>query len=337
MTEPSFFEAYDAVLTPALGGHGLVEVLTGAESAGLLDALAEPATVTDLVAATGLPLSRVQALCDVLLAHDVIETDDERHRLTSHWRALVAPDAYATLGDLFASAHIEGRLLRDAAGGSDYWTMPSEDRVTFARAISPNPFAPELVESFRRRLAADPTAAVLADGGSLLELGCGVAGRVLTMLQALPAMRAVGVELSDDLAAEAQRRARELGVDDRFEVVCSDAADFSRPGAFDRGFWSQFFFPESSRAAALRTLRTSLVSGGLAYAPLLGDDEQLRADPHGPEARYRAVFRVILDNWGVPDRDGDGLVAEFTEAGFVDVTFEGGADGGPTRVVARNP
>ena len=49
---------------------------------------------------------------------------------------------------------------------------------------------------------------VLRSGGSLLELGCGVAGRVLVMLQAIPAMQAVGIELSADLAAVAVRRRR---------------------------------------------------------------------------------------------------------------------------------
>jgi SAM-dependent methyltransferase len=279
----------------------------------------------------------VHALCEVLLVHDVVEPVGAALRLTPSWQTLLAPDAVVTLADLLASAHVEGRLLREAAEGVDYWTMPSEDRVLFARAISPNPFAPALVTAFRSQLEADPTATPLAEGGVLLELGCGVAGRVLTMLQALPAMRAVGVELSEDLADEARRRASALGVDDRFEVVCTDAGDFSRPGSFDQGFWSHFFFPEHARPAALRTLRTSLRSGALASARLLGDDESQRADPRGPEARHLAVFRVILDGWGVPDRDRDSLAAEFEQAGFLDVDCVGGGPEGPVRVVGRNP
>lgn len=235
-----------------------------------------------------------------------------------------------------ASAEIEGRLLRDAAAGSDYWTMSPEDRLVVARAISPNPFAPSLVDAFRTKLVTDPEAADLVAGGLLLELGCGVAGRVLTMLQALPGMRAVGVELSSDLSDEARRRALALGVAERFEVVCSDAAAFSRPEAFDVAFWSQFFFPADARPGALRTLFTSLRPGGLAQAPLLGDDG-VAGDDHGPEARHRAVFRMILDGWGVPDRDRDGLAAEFADAGFIDLRFVGGGAAGPLRLVARRP
>jgi hypothetical protein len=337
MEAPTWFEAYDAVLTPALGPHGLVNLLLGAESSGVLAALQEPATTAEVCAATGLTERRTRAVLDALTAYDVVEPCGPGHRLTAPWRALQAPDAFATIADTLAAADIAGRLLRDAATGSDYWTMPTEDRVVFARAISPNPFAPALVEAFRSQLSGDPNMAALAAGGLLLELGCGVAGRVLTMLQALPRMRAVGVELSEDLAEEARHRASALGVADRFEVVCADAADFSRPGEFDVAFWSQFFFPDHARPAALRTLFGSLRSGGLAQAPLLGDDAALRTDDPGPEARDRAVFRVLLDGWGVPDRDRDGLAAEFEEAGFVDPTYVGGGAAGPLRLVARKP
>lgn len=334
---PTFFEAYDEVLTPLLGAHGLIELLEGAEEAGLVSALREQTDVAELAASTGLPEHRVRAVCAALSTYDVVEAVDTGLRLTPAWQALVAPGAFVALADLLASARIEARLLREAASGVDYWSMPGEDRVLFARAISPNPFSADLVEAFRAGLSHDPTAADLASGGLLLELGCGVAGRVLTMLQALPQMRAVGVELSDDLAAEARRRANELGVADRFEVVTADAGAFDRPGEFDVVFWSQFFFPEAARAGALRTAYASLRSGGLALAPLLGDDAVIQADPRGAEARHRAVFRVILDGWGIPDRDRDQLAAEFEDVGFVEVHFIGGGAAGPVRLVARKP
>ena len=335
--QPSFFEAYDEVLAPLLGQHGLTHLLAGAEDVGLLAALHDASTVDDLAGTTGLSTRRVRTLLDALVTFGVVEEVDGTHRLSPAWAALHAPDAFVTLADMLASAQIEGRLLRDAAAGSDYWTMPREDRLIFARAISPNPFAPALVEGFRKQLTDDADVAPLAAGGLLLELGCGVAGRVLTMLQALPGMRAVGVELSADLAEEASRRAEALGVSDRFEVVESDAADFTRPETFDVAFWSQFFFPDDARPGALRTLFTSLRSGGVAQAPLLGDDEALRTDHPGPEARERAVMRVILDGWGVPDRDRDGLAAEFAAAGFTDLRYVGGGAAGPLRLVARKP
>jgi SAM-dependent methyltransferase len=334
---PSYFEAYDAALTPLLGAQGFLALVQGAEAIGLLEVLREPATDEQLAAATGLSDRRVRAVRAALLLHDVVEPAGAGHRLTGAWAALVADDAFVALADSLASAQIEARLLRDVAAGPDYWTMPAADRILFARAVSANPFSPGLVEAFRRGLEHDPAGPALAAGGPLLELGCGVAGRVLTLLQAVPGLRAVGVELSDDLAAEARRRAQALGVGDRFEVVCADADAFSRPESFAVAFWSQFFFPDEARTGALRTMFTSLRSGGLAQAPLLGDDAALRTDEPGAEARERAIFRVILDGWGVPDRDRDGLAAEFEEAGFVDAHYVGGGAAGPLRLVARKP
>ena len=65
----------------------------------------------------------------------------------------------------------------------------SDQRLSFARAISPDPFAAGLVTGMGKALDGDPMYDVLRSGGSLLELGCGVAGRVLVMLQAIPAMQ----------------------------------------------------------------------------------------------------------------------------------------------------
>jgi hypothetical protein len=59
--QPSWFEAYDDVLTPVLGPYGLVNVLLGAESRGVLAALEQPVTVDQLATATGLSEPRTQA------------------------------------------------------------------------------------------------------------------------------------------------------------------------------------------------------------------------------------------------------------------------------------
>lgn len=334
MAPPTWFEAYDDVLTPVLGPHGLVNVLLGADSAGVLTALAEAMTLDELAARTGLHEERARTLLHTLVVHEVVQVSGDRYELTAPWQALMSSGAFVSLSDTLTSAEIEGRMLRDVAAGAGYWDLSPGDRLVFARAISPNPFAPGLVDAFRAQLSTDPDVAALAAGGVLLELGCGVAGRVLTMLQALPAMRAVGVELAEDLATEARRRADALGVSDRFEVVCCDAADFRRREAFDVGFWSQFFFATHARESALQTLFESVRPGGTVQATLLGDET---ADPRSPEGRHRALFRMILEGWGVPDRDPDTLADELTTAGFVDTRLVGGPAAGPARLVARRP
>jgi SAM-dependent methyltransferase len=335
--DANFFEAYDGVLTPLFTAGNLVELVTGADRSGLMAALREPVSLADLVRRSGLAREMVHAICRALWVNAVVEEVDGGYRLTGAWRALTGPAAFVPLATAVAGRRVQGRLLEAAGAGETWWTIPSEDRLTFARAISPDPYSDALVAGMRAAVEADPEQAPMLAGGRLLELGCGVAGRILTVLRGIPDLRAVGVELSPDLAAEARRRAVELGVADRFRVVCADATTYADPEPFDFGFWSQFFFPTESRKAALEMLFASLRPGGTVWAPVMGDHAAMRGDPHGRDARDHALFRVMLQSWGVPERSPDDLAAEFEDAGFVDIGVRGGGSAGPVRVRARRP
>jgi SAM-dependent methyltransferase len=204
--------------------------------------------------------------------------------------------------------------------------------------VSPNPFSAAIVAAMRAGVGIpDAVRGRLRDGDRHLELGCGVAGRILCVLQAFPTLTAVGVEQTPDLAAEAERRAVALGVADRFEVVCADAATTRLDGAFDIAFWSQFFFPQVSRAGTLATAYDALRPGGMLLAPLLGDPSVARSEPHGTSARGLALARVVHGLWGVPDRSPDELVTEVAAAGFVDVAVSAAPDAGVLVVVGTVP
>ncbi|MGO4256019.1 SAM-dependent methyltransferase [Marmoricola sp. RAF53] len=314
---PDFFEAYDEVLTPLFTAGNLLGLVAGAEEAGLVSGLRGPRTAADLATATGQAPEVVQAVCDALTATGVAVRHGDTYVLTEAWQVLTDPAAFVPLATALDGNAVEGRLLRGLS--QTYWTMPREDRLVYARSVSPDPFSDGLVAAFAAQIAADADRAPMLRGGRLLELGCGVAGRVLTTLRAAPALTAVGVELSEDLADEARRRAAELGVADRFTVVCADAADFRDEEPFDHGFWSQFFFPASARAGALAALHAVLRPGASFDAPLGADHDAVAADPTGPAAQEYRIGRVVLGAWGVPDRTPETLVAEIEAAGFVDV------------------
>lgn len=315
---PDFFEAYDAVLTPLFTASNTLSLLAGAESAGVIGALRQRRTAAELAELADQDPATVQAWCRALETCGITESSDEGYVLTEHWLALTEPSAFVPLATALAGNRVEGRLLAGLAD-STYWSMATEDRLAYARAVSPDPFSDALVAAFRQQLANDPDRAPMLAGGRLLEMGCGVAGRILTTLRAAPDLTAVGVELSEDLAAEARRRANELGLADRFTVVCTDASAFSTDEPFDHGFWSQFFFPAEARQGALAALAAALRPGAGLDAPIGGDFEAMAADPGGPAAREYAVGRAILQSWGVPERTPQALVAELEEAGFVDV------------------
>jgi Methyltransferase domain len=321
---PSFFEAWDSTLSPLLDREALLGLLAGLDRAGALGSLAQTRPHGTLGDVLGLPEPVTIELTKGLVANAVLEESSDGVRLTAPWRALVADTAFVSIGDLLHSSRIHARLLQ-GIGEGDYWTMPSADRIVLARAISPNPYADGLVAAFRADIESDPGRAdMLRPGARLLELGCGVAGRILTTLRAVPTLTAVGVELSPDLAEEAERRAHELGLSERFTVVCTDAREFTTAEPFDRGFWSQFFFPADAREAALSAAHGALRTGAVITSPVADD---------GPSD---ALFRVLLASWDVPLRTADELAQEYVAAGFVDVEVDASRPG-PTTVRAVRP
>lgn len=329
-----FFEAWDAVVTPLEQARKLLGLVAGARASGLLEVLHDGLTDDEVATRTGLGREVSDALVRALLVNGVAVSSGGRLALSDEWRAIVSPTAYTNLGAVLRGLEVEARLLETVVRGEDYWTISSADRLDYARAVSPDPFRPEFVAAVRDSVATSPVRSRLSEGGRLLEAGCGVAGQLLTMLQAFPKLEAVGVELAGDLADEAERRAHELGVDDRFTVVRSDVATAGlEPESFDFAHWSQFFFPSAARIPALRAVRRALRPGGFVYAPLPFPFEEMAADPQGAAARDYTLFRVVLASWGVPERDEAGLVAEMLEAGFADAHLVR-APGDVPRVVA---
>jgi SAM-dependent methyltransferase len=317
--EPPFFQAYEQALQPLFAAADMLEVIARTQESGLLEVLATSPPASEVAQRAGLDDSESTALIRALVAGGVAEVDDAGAlSLAPAWRSLTGPAAFVPLSVALAQNAVARRLLR--GGAETYWSLSRDDRLTFARAVSPDPFSDGLVAGVRNALESEAgDEAELLDGGRLLELGCGVAGRILTYLRAVPTLSAVGVELSEDLAAEAERRAAELGLSDRFRVVCCDAADFEDDEPFDHGFWSQFFFPTHARAGTLATMLRCVRPGGRVLAPLGVDHAALREDPQGLEARDYATFRVVLASWGVPERDETSLASELEEAGFTDV------------------
>jgi len=320
--EVGFFAALEAALTPLTTARGLLAVVERAEREGVLRVLRNGGSVADVAQRTGSSHVSARTLCAALVANGVAEPVAVGYRLTPFWRALTADDAFIPLRDVLAQSRVIDVML--SRPEATYASIPVADREAFARAVSPNPYAPELVDRVGRDIAADRWWAPMIDGGRYLELGCGIAGRMLTLLQAMPMLRAVGVELDSHLAEHARRRAKDLGLQDRVEIITADATTYRADEPFDFGFWSQWFFPSATRDAALASLFANVRSGGVVRSPVFGDHERMAAEPYGSDARIYALDRVMLDSWGVPERTPEQLQTEFAAAGFIDVTVERG-------------
>lgn len=313
--------AYLQALNDALPATMLeLGLLRGAWRSGTIAAAVEPRTAAALAKQTGTEPDRARSLAEALVAFEVFDRTDDRYVLTARWRALLLDGAPMPLDAALDHALATGRMLEAAAGGGpDYWTGDDADRLAFAIGVAPDPEARttrELAE-FLTRL--NPTLrATLESGGRYLELGCGTAGAMSSNLQLFPDVSAVGVELDPALVEVARGRAERLGLTDRMRIVCADAQDFSDPDPFDFAFWSQFFFPEATRAGALAVAHRSLRPGGSLSAPLLGEPVTDVAGLRTPEGQAAAVDAVLHGAWGVPHRSAGELQEELVAAGFVD-------------------
>lgn len=130
----------------------------------------------------------------------------------------------------------------------------------------------------------DEAARVLAlagagEGAAVLDLCCGP-GRVAVELAARGA-RVTGVDLAQPLLDAAAARAGDRGVE--LELVCADAREFRRDGAFDLAvnLWTSFGYgPDpSDDARILDNVRGSLRPGGALVVETLGKESVARRRP----------------------------------------------------------
>jgi len=109
--------------------------------------------------------------------------------------------------------------------------------------------------------------AVWQAGARHLEVGCGVGNALLGTVTTYQYVSAVGIEIDELTAAEAERRAQLLGVADRTDVRRMDSCDLQEEEAFDMVQWSQFSFPTASRPVVLRAMHRALRPGGYLFMP----------------------------------------------------------------------
>jgi SAM-dependent methyltransferase len=295
-------------------------LLRSAHRAGVLRALAAgPVEEGPLAERLGLTGSRLAAALQLLAAHGVTEAGPDGWTLAAGWAELVTG---ATPFE-FSGVLGLGRVWTEQFGaalerGEDYWELEPADRLEVATGISPDPRSAATIAMARGE--ATTLAGVvesLEAGGRVLELGCGLASRLCALLQAFPQARAVGVELDAALVDAARTRAAELGVQDRVELVVGDATAYDGEGRFVLANWSQFFFPEPSRAGTLAAALRALEPGGWVRTPVVWTGEA--PPPGSPEDQELAEMRLVLDLWGVPMRTVAEVSAELSAAGFVDV------------------
>jgi SAM-dependent methyltransferase len=297
-------------------------VVRAAYRAGLLEQLATPSSVEELTAAVRVARPRLDAVLEVLRSLEIADAEDGTWALTPSWAAVLAGQSPADLAGYLDGPRVRmTQFERSLTGGEDYWELSQENRLAIARAMSFNPASPFMGGMLRRDLGLlDGVVAAFESGGRVLELGCGVGSRLTALALTFSTLRGIGVELDSELAAYGRRRAEALGVGDRVTYVVGDAADYLPEPTFDLVNWSQFFFPSSTRVAALTTAWRALRPGGWVTAPVIWAD---RPDAVvGDSAQDLALEGLNLDMWNVPARTVSDVRAELEGVGFIDTRVD---------------
>ncbi|MFE0416060.1 SAM-dependent methyltransferase [Streptomyces tendae] len=299
-------------------GGQVAELLYAASASGWLDMLQEPTTVEALAENSGVSTERARRVIEVFLAAAVVrspEGSSPAYVLDPEFAALHRGPAGIRLDDTIddiasARSRIRSAFSPDAP---DHW---EQDALIVARNWGMLPIAAsraifsmayDAVPEYRDRLAA---------GGTLLDVGSGVGGALLTTLTMFPQVRAVGVERADDVVRELRRRAEAAGVASRVEIRCADARELSDEAACEVAYWAQAFFPRDARASTLAAVRRALVPGGLLMVQELTPPAQ-----DTPKARlHSALAALVAESRGVhPVHTAEELAAELRDGGFEDV------------------
>ncbi len=334
-----------------IAGAEAIAMLTGAVESGVIDALRTVNTAQQIAATTGLEKEIAEDILHALEAHDLVEQNDGTFRMARNLELLTSADAVLPLNEILQSTKIRMLELQNVTEESNnYTTLSSDNVVSMAKGVVTSAI------SFARNFMGIGMGQLLPEmkerwnaGAHHLESGCGVGNTLFQITTTYPKVTAVGIEIEEETAKEAQRRADLLGVANRVEIRHMDAGELGDEAVFDTAQWSQFFFPTSCRSNALRTLYRAMKPGGYVFMPLLPDVSRtiweyridmlrmavksLISEPYltlvffnallqtSPmhqrrEKRLASINRLVYGTWGVPVKTSNELRAEMENCGF---------------------
>ena len=338
-------------LTSWITGAKVLALLSGAIDSGVMDALQTKRSAQQIADITSIDKQIIVDLCLALEVHGIVQQDGEYYQLTPDFAVLSSPTAAIPLPNVIHHAGVMIRTLQTVAPTDvTYTTTPAEDILAMAEgagvsALSSSPHVGQ--ESIAQLMPEVET--IWQAGARHLEVGCGIGNSLFGTVTTYPNVTAVGIEIDELTAAEAERRAPVLGVTDRVEVRRMDACELQDEGTFDTIQWSQFFFPTASRPVVLQAMHRALKPGGYLFMPWMGsvsNDMQpsrlqklriaLRALRSGSasylgylndiigdtpkrrkkERRSSALNRLLFTRWGVPVRTVGELESEIKSNGF---------------------
>lgn len=287
--------------------------LAAATESGVLSALAEPIAAVDLATRTGVPVSMVRGLLDVLAALDLVAWDGD---VATPGKELVGI-ANTRLGlsslrdDLRRTFGQCSGLIADARSGSlaPGWRHASPDVIraqgTFARVHTDGLLVRELFPHLRGL-----GEKLRQPGARALDVGSGAAGNAIGFCRAFPHLSVVGLEPFAPSFAEGRLAVVEAELEDRIELRQERVETLVEESTYDFVWLPQMFLDDATLAQGLETCMRALRPGGWLVSAWICDSTsrgipaavaRLRDVAFGGEARGRGDIAARLEAAGLEE------------------------------------
>ncbi|WP_298135371.1 trans-aconitate 2-methyltransferase [Acidiferrobacter sp.] len=208
-------------------------------SAGLLQAAErlKQADAAGLAQAAGGDLGYVVRWCDAAYAFGLLDETPGGFVLTDLGRAFL-PDAPGTLMPFAVQEVLTAHIAERAAGLTKTGERPGEavlaERATILPWFGPMleaQFGPVFEKTIMPALPVYERAA--AQGGLVIDLGCGNGWYLMRLARAYPRLRCLGIDGFDENVRQGQARAQAAGLADRVRFAKGDIYGFESPEPAD--------------------------------------------------------------------------------------------------------
>ncbi|PSL04620.1 methyltransferase family protein [Haloactinopolyspora alba] len=296
---------------------------------GLVRALADAATgatADDLAARTGHDPFYVGVWCRSAFAGGVCERDGDTYRLAPHMATLLLDEsspAYA--GGIFAvfeQHELFDRFEQALGTGERLWWNDCSPAWIDGVSKSGRPFYTRLVPGGLEQIPG--LAQRLADGGVIVDTGCGAGLGLVRLAEHYPACELIGVDGDAHSIELARRTVEKAGLADRVRFVTEPLEEFTidRPATLVVNNITMHECRDIDRVT--QRVVDALEPGGLFVIsdfPFPDDDEALATVPGRVMAGIQ-FFEAQIDDQLLPRRTYDALLQRhgFTDLGTASLT-----------------
>ncbi len=309
-------------------GTWTASAIAGLLASGLAGHLREPRSLDELAAlCPSLPRSRIENCIGVARASGIVLEEQNKLRLAGGMMPFAQePGRSALLGDL--RTHLMQSLvyldaMRDGAK-KDGWSH-TDVEILQSQGDASKALAPMIKMVFAPKLG-DLSARIEKPGARFLDVGVGVGSLAIAMAQVFPNLHVLGLDVYDPSLELARANVARAKLGDRVKIEKCPVEELREEACFTLAWLPTFFVPDVEGAIA--RIHAAVAPGGF----FLCGVKAMASD-----ARARAVWSLINDEWGgaqLPPADAEALLRR---VGFVDVTTLPGPDWAPAMVVGRRP